>query len=64
MMITSQSVFNSVELSTKKRYIYQKKILDEDTRMKLFSFINDNFQSGKTVIYYEALFKEFSDDFL
>lgn len=32
--------------------------------MKLFSFINDNFQSGKTVIYYEALFKEFSDDFL
>lgn len=46
-----------------KVYIPEK-ILDEDTRMKLFSFINDNFQSGKTVIYYEALFKEFSDDFL
>lgn len=46
-----------------KVYIPEK-MLDEDTRMKLFSFISDNFQSGKTAIYYEALFKEFSDDFL
>ena len=30
-----------------KVYIPEK-ILDEDTRMKLFSFINDNFQSGKS----------------
>lgn len=41
-----------------KVYIPEK-ILDEDTRMKLFSFINDNFQSGKTVIYYELYLKNF-----
>lgn len=46
-----------------KVYMPQK-MLDDDTRMKLFSFINKSFKEGKSVIYYEALFKEFSDDFL
>lgn len=46
-----------------KVYMPQK-MLDDDTRMKLFSYINKSFQEGKNVIYYEALFKEFSDDFL
>lgn len=46
-----------------KIYMPQK-MLDSDTKMKLFSYINNSFQEGKKVIYYEALFKEFSDDFL
>ena len=46
-----------------KVYMPQK-MLDDDTRMKLFSYINKCFLEGKNVIYYEALFKEFSDDFL
>lgn len=46
-----------------KVYMPQK-MLDVDTRMKLFSYINNCFLEGKNVIYYEALFKEFSDDFL
>lgn len=46
-----------------KLYIPQK-MLNEETQAKLFSYIEKTFQSGKSVIYYEALFKEFSDDFL
>mgnify|MGYP003299838120 CR=1 FL=1 len=46
-----------------KVYMPQK-MLDDDTRMKLFLYINKSFLEGKNVIYYEALFKEFSDDFL
>lgn len=45
-----------------KAYV-PRKMLDEDIQMKLFSYINNSFQSGKSVIYYESLFKEFSDDF-
>ncbi len=45
-----------------KVYMPQK-MLDDDTKTKLFSYINNSFQSGKNAIYYEALFKEFSDDF-
>lgn len=39
-------------------------MLSEDLRDKLFDFIDKNFEEGKTVVYYEALFKEFSEDFL
>lgn len=39
-------------------------MLNEDLRDKLFDFIDKNFEEGKTVVYYEALFKEFSEDFL
>lgn len=39
-------------------------MLNEDLRDKLFNFIDKNFEEGKTVVYYEALFKEFSEDFL
>lgn len=45
-----------------KMYMPQK-MLDEDIKSKLFFYINNSFQSGKSVIYYEALFKVFSDDF-
>ena len=39
-------------------------MLSEELRDKLFDFIDKNFEEGKTVVYYEALFKEFSEDFL
>jgi len=39
-------------------------MLNENLRDKLFEFIDKNFEEGKTVIYYESLFKEFSEDFL
>mgnify|MGYP002508547374 CR=1 FL=1 len=39
-------------------------MLDEDLRDKLFDFIDRNFEEGKTVVYYEALFMKFSEDFL
>lgn len=46
-----------------KLYMPQE-MLDEEIKTKLFSYINDSFRSGKNIIYYEALFKEFSEDFL
>lgn len=46
-----------------KLYIPQI-MLDDETRMKLFSYIRDNFSSGKQIIYFEALFNKFSNDFL
>lgn len=39
-------------------------MLSEELRDKLFEFIDKNFEEGKTVVYYEALFKEFSEAFL
>lgn len=39
-------------------------MLSEEMRGRLFDFIDKNFEEGKTVVYYEALFKEFSEDFL
>lgn len=39
-------------------------MLSEYLRDKLFDFTDKNFEEGKTVVYYEALFKEFSEDFL
>ena len=39
-------------------------MLSEELRDKLFEFIDKNFEEGKMVVYYEALFKEFSEAFL
>lgn len=39
-------------------------MINEEINHKLFSFINRSFNSGTSVLYYEALFKEFSDDFM
>lgn len=46
-----------------KVYMPQK-MLDEEMKIKLLSYIDDSFRLGKKIIYYEALFKEFSEDFL
>ena len=38
-------------------------LLDDETRDRLLAYIETTFESGKSVIYYEALYKEFEDDF-
>lgn len=38
-------------------------MLNEDIKCKLLTYINALFSEGKTVIYYEALYHEFADDF-
>lgn len=48
----------------KEKVYMPQKMLDEKMENKLLSYINDSFQLGKKIIYYEALFKEFSEDFL
>ena len=39
-------------------------MLSDDLREKLFTYINKSFGEGKNVIYFEALFREFSEEFL
>lgn len=46
-----------------KIYMPQK-MLDDNIKTKLFSYIDNCFLTEKTTIYFEALFKEFSNDFL
>ena len=39
-------------------------MISEETKVKILRYIMDSFSEGKTTIYYEALFRMFSDDFL
>lgn len=39
-------------------------MLDESLRSRLFEYIEKCFSDGKTAIYFEALFREFSEEFL
>ncbi len=39
-------------------------MLGEDSREGLFEYIRKSFDEGKTAIYYQALFNEFTEDFL
>lgn len=39
-------------------------MLGEDTRKRLFAYIGKSFDEGKTALYYQALFNEFSEEFL
>lgn len=41
-----------------------KTMLSDDVKAKLFTYIENTFNSGKNSIYFEALFKRFSDEFL
>lgn len=38
-------------------------LLDDETRERLLAYIETTFENGKSVIYYEALYKEFADEF-
>lgn len=37
-------------------------MIDEETKAKLFAYIDETFTSGKTAIYYEALYQMFRDE--
>ncbi len=39
-------------------------MLGDETRDRLFAYIQKSFIEGKTALYYQALFNEFSEDFL
>jgi hypothetical protein len=39
-------------------------MLGDETRDRLFAYIKKRFSEGKTALYYQALFNEFSEDFL
>lgn len=39
-------------------------MISEESKEKILRYIMDSFSEGKTTIYYEALFRLFSDDFL
>lgn len=39
-------------------------MLDDSLRIRLFEYIEKSFSDGKTAIYFEALFREFSEEFL
>lgn len=41
-----------------------KTMLSDDVKARLLTYIEDSFNSGKNSIYFEALFREFSEDFL
>ena len=64
--------FNDDELEERLRYcgIYFKDrlfpaegIIDENTKEKLFAYIDSSFSSEKKVLYYKAIFEDLSDDF-
>ena len=50
--------------------LYEEKVftpqtmLSEELKERLFSYIHDHFAEGKTTLYYQAIFKKFSEDFL
>lgn len=46
------------------RVYIPENMLDDTLRNRLFGYIDKNFSEGKTVIYFEALFREFSEEFL
>lgn len=39
-------------------------MLSEEMKNRVFSYIEDSFNQGKKTIYYQAVFQEFSDEFL
>lgn len=64
--------FNDTELETRLRYcgvLYKERlfpsegIIDNDTRTKLFEYIDSCFSSGKKVLYYKAIFEDLASDF-
>ena len=51
-------------ISYGKKLYLPSTILPDELRNELFEYIRSQFQTGKTVIYYEALFNAFEDKFL
>lgn len=72
MLFDESLPFNDDELEERLRHcgIYYKYrlfpaegIIDENTKQKLFSYIEGSFSSGKRFLYYKAIFEDLSDAF-
>lgn len=67
-----QIVFDDAALEKRLKYcgvIYKDRlfpaegVIDNETKSKLYSYIESNFASGKNVLYYKAIFEDLSDAF-
>ncbi|WP_368269628.1 hypothetical protein [Enterocloster clostridioformis] len=59
-----EGVIRSCGIEHEGRIYAPSTMLSDELRDKLFSYIDRTFDSGKSVIYFEALFREFSEEFL
>ena len=72
MLFDEKIPFDDSELEDRIRYcgvLYKDRvfpadgIIDPETREKLYAYIENSFASGKTVLYYKAIFTDLSDTF-
>lgn len=59
-----ENTLKSIGIIYDGKVFLPKAMLSEEIKSKLFAYIKKTFESGKNSIYYAALFKEFSEDFL
>lgn len=59
-----EDIIRSCGIVHEDKVFLPKSMLSEDVQERLYAYIDDAFASGKTSIYFEALFREFSEDFL
>lgn len=72
MLFDEQLPFTDPELEQRLRFcgvFYQERlfpadgIIDPETGQKLFAYIDNSFASGKTVLYYKAIYDDLASDF-
>lgn len=59
-----EKIISQCGIEHERRVYAPEAMLSKELRDRLFDFIDKNFEEGKPVVYYEALFREFSEDFL
>lgn len=59
-----ERIVRSCGIVYEDKVFLSKTMLSNDMKAKLLTYIEDSFNSGKKSIYFEALFREFSEDFL
>ncbi len=66
ILMDDDEIINNIEkigITYGDKVYITSKMLDESMKKKVFSFISENFSSGKQVIFYENIFNEFEEDF-
>lgn len=58
-----KNILNVSIIVGKMAYLIDE-MMTKETKNKLFTYINERFNNGENIIYYEALFKCFQNDFL
>lgn len=61
---TIEGIIRSCSIEYENKAFLPKTMLSEEVKERLLSYINSTFELGKTSIYFEALFQEFSECFL